>query len=262
MVALVRVVEHDTISDEGGSGRFILSSLLLLFALLIGLLRWLAFLICLVCLSIFRIVFWLGDLFGAKRLTEATCPFSNEAENSSEDQYHGYYYDDSDHFTTVIVIFFFLNIRFGFLYNLKSLAIILIALFLRFAFTTTAWQFGLAVELQTLVARCQLSATIEHLNVGWEIAGFKRALRMDHIIEAKFAACRTLNFLIATGLAFGFILQNGALWVKSERASVNGPGVLVWRGIQLVPVMLQCYLMGDRRPQNGCHFESNYLARL
>ena len=172
-------------------------------------------------------VFWLGDLFGTKRLTEATCPFSNEGENSSENQYHGYYYDDSDHCTIVIVISFFLNIRLGFLDNLKSLAIIFIALFLRCALTTTAWQIGLAVELQALVARCQLSATIEHLDVGWEIAGFKRALRMDHIIEAKFATCRTLNLIVATGLALGFILQNGAIWVESERASVNCPGVLI-----------------------------------
>lgn len=186
-----------------------------------------AVLTCFVWLSVFRFVSWLGDLFGAKRLTEATCPFSNEGENSSENQYHGYYNDDSDHFTIVIIISFVLNVRLGFLYNLKSLAIILIALFLRCALTTTAWQIGLAVELQALVARCQLSATIEHLDVGWEIAGFKRALRMDHIIEAKFAACRTLNLIVATGLAFGFILQNGAIWVESERASVNCPWVLI-----------------------------------
>ena len=186
-----------------------------------------AFLICLVRLSISRFVFWLGVLFGAKRLTEATCPFSNEGENSSENQYHGNYYDDSDHCTIVIVISFLLNICFSFLYHLKSLAIILIALFLRCALTTAAWQLGLAVELQALVARCQLSATIEHLDVGGEIAGFKGALRMDHIIEAKFTACRTLNFIIAAGLAIGFILQNGALWVESERAPVNCPGVLV-----------------------------------
>ena len=186
-----------------------------------------AFLVCLVRLSISRFVSWLGVLFGAKRLTEATCPFSNEGENSSENQYHGYYYDDSDHCTIVIVISFFLNIRLGFLDNLKSLAIILIALFLRCALTTTAWQICLAVELQALVARCQLSATIEHLDVGGEIAGFKGALRMDHIIEAKFTACRTLNFLIATVLSLGFSLQSGALWVESERAPVNCPRVLV-----------------------------------
>ena len=101
-------------------------------------------------------------------------------------------------------------------HDFQSLGVVLVAFLLGRAVLAPTRQLCLAVELQALVTLGQLRTTLEHLHVIWEVARIKCTLRVYHIVETEFTPCSTLYFFVATCLAFGFILHDGALGVDSQ----------------------------------------------